>query len=145
MIHGDTLKAAVPNHSRESQVVLDALQLAQRTRTVQRLDDAAGDWESFRIARAIRGHRVVATHRILDAVRLNVAGGGEDGRLRNAVGVHDPHPVGVVALLPIRALLQAAAAERAEMMMDVENFHDASGSRFESLLTAISGNLRMNR
>src|SRR6185503_14676087 len=126
MIDGNALKAAVPHHTVEVELVLHPLELAERTRTVQWLDDAAGDGEPFRVALTVSSDDVITAHGILDTVGLNISGRRQDRRRRHAVGFHNPHPIGVVTLLPAVAFLQTAAGQRTEMMMNIKNFHAAS-------------------
>ena len=43
-----------------------------------------------------------------------------------AIGVHDAHAIDIVTIRPVVAFLQAAAVERAQVMMNIDNFHIVS-------------------
>ena len=105
MVHRDALKPAMPDHAVETEFMLHALQLAERAGAVQRLDDAAGDRKSLGIALAIGRHHVVGAHGVFDAVGLNISRRRQNRRGADAIGVHDAHAIGVVAVLPAVAFL----------------------------------------
>ena len=126
MVHRYSLKPAMPDHAVETEFMLHALQLVERAGAVQRLDDAAGDRKTFGVALAIGRHHVVGAHGVFDPVRLNITRRRQDRRGVDAVGIHDAHAIGVVAILPAVAFLQAAAIERTQVMVNIDNFHIAS-------------------
>src|SRR5918999_2113160 len=96
---------------------------------MQRLDDAASHRKTLWIAFAVLGDLIVRAHGILDAVGLKVSRRRQNSGLGDAVRLHDPSAIGVVALLPACSFLQASSRKRAKMMMNVENFHAASLTR----------------
>src|SRR4026209_104140 len=126
MVDSDALKTAVPYDSVEPELMFHPFKLIERTRAVQRFHNTASHRKTSRVALSISRHRVIAAHRVFDAVRLNIAGGCQECRRRDAVRIHDPHTVSIVALLPTVAFLQATARQRAEMVVNIEYFHRIS-------------------
>src|SRR5918992_928837 len=123
MVNGHALKATMPYNAFEMQLMFHSFQFAERASAVERFHCPAGDREAFWVAPAIRGHRIVATHRVFDTSRLDIPCGRQDGRHRHAIGGHDAHAAGVVAVLPVISFLQTSTGQRTKMMMNIEYLH----------------------
>jgi len=85
-----------------------------------------GGRKTLGISFPIVGQCIVATHRVFNAIGLNVPGGGQDGSPSDAVRLHNAHTVRVVLLLPSVTFLEASSCQRPEVMMDIEDLHGVS-------------------
>src|SRR4029077_17121135 len=101
----------MPDHSFQMQFMFDPFQLGQRASAVERFYYPAGHGEPPGISLAIGGDNIVGTHRVLDAVRLEITRRRHDCRHGHAVRLHSPDTVRIISVLPTFSFLQASADE----------------------------------
>src|SRR5882724_13159042 len=106
--------------------MLHAFQLSQRASAVKWLHRPAGHRKALGVSLPIGSDHIVGTHRVLDAVGLDVPGRRQDRRRRYTVGLHNPYTIVVVPVLPARFFLQASSRQGTEMMMNIEELHGVS-------------------